>query len=70
MDEITKYIADSVEKSEVKLVNKLFVYLHEQNYDTESLRLDIKSYGNVNKTLFGKEIPKLIQNFITTQSSM
>ena len=65
MDEIQQYVNDFAVTSQSSQLWNLQTFLREEQYDTESIRIDI--HGNINEIKFGKEIPNLLKEFIKTQ---
>ena len=72
MDGIEEYIKNGVKEGGSREVRDLFQFLQDELYDSDGVRGDINLAtaefdGNINVELFGKEVPFLVRNFVTTQ---
>ena len=69
MEEIQKYLKYFVETTEAVVVEELFKYMKDRDYDTDSIKFDLQEHESyINGDKFGEEIPKLMQDFIKAQS--
>ena len=77
MDQVEKHLFEYQQQKmiDINLINSLIVFLKEEMFDTDSIKMDLDSVndhefdGNINTDTFGLEIPKLIRSFIKTQES-
>ena len=73
MDEFKSYINKFDEECGLKVIEKLINDLKNEEYDTESTKMDLsndKQYdGNININNYGKTLCKLVKQFVKAQKS-
>ena len=78
MDQLTNYINRFTEECGLELINKLVNDLKNEEFDTESIKMDLnlensvnnKEYdGNININKYGQTLCKFVKNFVKAQKS-
>ena len=70
MDKMLKHIDNNILDADKQYAQQLLSFLKSERYDTESVRMDLDMDGNINQSLCGPLIPKIMKQFSQQQQSL